>query len=234
MTRLVGVKVCAYLNTCPLSSVLEGVIYAADNGADVMNLSLGGGFSKAGNGQFVGLINSVFTYAGSKGTTIVVAAGNDTTDIDHNGNTYSTYCDNPAVICVAATGPTGAAGVNGPWANIDAPTAYTNFGRSAIDIAAPGGTNAAPVWAACTQTSAYLALAACAGGPTFTVGATGTSMASPHVAGAAALLVAQIGRNPAQVRARLLQSADDLGQSGTDPYYGKGRLNIARALGVTP
>src|SRR5439155_891156 len=55
------------------------------------------------------------------------------------------------------------------------------------------------------------------------------------VAGLAALLVAQLGHgNPGLIRARILESADDLGEPGTDPYYGKGRINIARALGVLP
>ena len=63
----------------------------------------------------------------------------------------------------------------------------------------------------------------------------GTSFAAPHVTGLAALLVAQLGHgDPALIRARILQSADDLGAPGTDPYYGKGRINIARALGVLP
>jgi len=59
-------------------------------------------------------------------------------------------------------------------------------------------------------------------------------MASPHVAGTAALLVQQLGRNPGAIRARLQQSADDLGAPGTDPYYGTGRLNVARAVGAIP
>jgi len=63
----------------------------------------------------------------------------------------------------------------------------------------------------------------------------GTSFAAPHVAGLAALLVAQLGHgNPALIRARILQSADDVGEPGTDPFYGKGRINVARALGVVP
>jgi len=61
----------------------------------------------------------------------------------------------------------------------------------------------------------------------------GTSFAAPHVAGLAALLVAQLGHgNPALIRARILQSVDDLGEPGVDPYYGKGRVNVARALGL--
>ncbi|HXE84636.1 MAG TPA: S8 family serine peptidase, partial [Gemmatimonadales bacterium] len=69
----------------------------------------------------------------------------------------------------------------------------------------------------------------------FLVRGAGTSFSSPHVAGAAAQIVAQIGHGqPAAVRAALQNSADDLGQPGTDPFYGKGRLNVARALGVIP
>src|SRR5438132_6619081 len=56
-TKLVAVKVCGYINECPFSSILNGVIYAANNGADVINMSLGGPFTKAGNGRFVGLLD---------------------------------------------------------------------------------------------------------------------------------------------------------------------------------
>src|SRR2546427_2065685 len=75
-TTLVAVKVCGYINVCPFSSILIGVIYAAQNGADVVNMSLGGGFPKAGNGRFVGLLQKVFNFASSQGVTIVVSAGN--------------------------------------------------------------------------------------------------------------------------------------------------------------
>ena len=230
-TTLVAVKVCAYLNTCPFSAILGGILYAADQGADVVNMSLGGGFSKAGNGRLVGLINKTFNYARSRGVTIVVAAGNAAADLDHNGNTYSTYCDNPAVICVSATGPTAQAGTNGPWTDIDAPAYYTNFGRSGVDVAAPGGNNTTFVYAACSRTS--LIIPVCQTG-NYVVGVQGTSMSAPHVSGAVALLVPILGRNPAAIRARILQTADDLGQSGTDPFYGKGRLNVARAVGAIP
>src|SRR5256885_982657 len=229
-TTLVAVKVCAYINACPFSSVLGGVIYAADHGADVINLSLGGAFSKAGNGRFVGLINKVFNYARSRGVTVVVAAGNEATDLNHDGNTYETYCSAPAVICVSATGPTAQASDFGPWTDVDAPGFYTNFGRSAIDVAAPGGNNDSFVWGACTQTSRIPALADCSQAPFFVVGADGTSLAAPHVSGAAALLVSVFGRHPSQVKARLQQSADAVAGNGTSPFYGKGRLNVGRAV----
>src|SRR5207247_631236 len=170
-TKLVAVKVCGYINECPFSSILNGVIYAANNGADVINMSLGGPFTKAGNGRFVGLLDKVFNYARSKGVTIVVSAGNDTTDLDHDGNSYQTFCNTPSVICVAATGPTSDA----------------------------NATNS-----------------------------------TPHVAGTAALLVSILGRNPSQIKARIQQSADNLAGNGTSPFYGKGRLNVARAVGAIP
>ena len=245
-TKLVAVKVCGYINACPFSSILDGVTYAADNGADVINMSLGGAFTKAGNGRFVGLINKVFNFARSKGVTVVVSAGNSATDLDHDGNTYWTFCNTPSVICVAATGPTSDANAitrNGPWTNVDAPAFYTNFGRSVISVAAPGGnssfgppltppaTRNVFVWAACSQTSLLIN---CAPSPFFIVGLQGTSMAAPHVAGTAALLVSILGRNPGQIKARLQQSADNVAGNGTTPFYGKGRLNVARAVGAIP
>lgn len=55
-------------------------------------------------------------------------------------------------------------------------------------------------------------------------------MAAPHVSGLAALLVSQGVDKPSQIKARILQSADDLGENGTDKFYGKGRINVANAL----
>jgi lantibiotic leader peptide-processing serine protease len=249
MTTLVAVKVCGYINDCPFSSILNGVIYAANSGADVVNMSLGGAFTKAGNGRFVGLLDKVFNFARSKGVTVVVSAGNSAADLDHDGNTYWTFCNTPSVICVAATGPTSdanAATRNGPWTDVDAPSYFTNFGRSAINVAAPGGNSSfgpplpAPatrdvfVWAACSQTSRLTQLLGCSAAPFFIVGAQGTSMAAPHVAGTAALLVSIVGRNPARIKARIQQSADNVAGNGTTPFYGKGRLNVARAVGAIP
>jgi subtilisin family serine protease len=228
-TTLLAVKVCAYINTCPTSAVLAGVIYATDHGADVLNLSLGSGFGKPGNGRFLALINTVFNYARSKGVTIVVAAGNSALDLDHLPAAYVTYCATPATVCVSATGPTAQASVDGPWTDTDASADYTNFGRSAISLAAPGGNGSSFVWAVCSRTS--LVVPICQTG-NFIIGAQGTSMASPHVAGTAALLVERLGRNPGAIKTRLQQTADDLGQPGVDPQYGKGRLNVARAVGA--
>jgi len=195
----------------------------------VINMSLGGSFAKAGNGAYVGFLNRLFNEANREGVTVVVSAGNSAIDLDHDGNGYKTYCTTPGTICVSATGPTSRATINGPWAEIDAPATYTNYGRSSIDIAAPGGNTGGPVYAACSRFS--LVVPVCQTG-NYILGLSGTSMASPHAAGLAALLVEDYGRRPGRIQTRMQQTADDLGARGTDPFYGKGRINVARALGV--
>lgn len=234
-TTLMGVKVCGVIQGgCPGSAVFSGLLHAADNGADVINMSLGGRFDKsdlaqAGFGSYVGYLNRLFNYVRRQGVTVVVSAGNDAFDLDHDGDGYKTYCDTPGVVCVSATGPTARASVNGPWQNVDAPAVYTNYGRSAITVAAPGGNSGAGVAAACSQTS--LTIPICQTGNYF-ITISGTSMAAPHVSGLAALLVEDLGKSPSRVANQLMRSADDLGPRGTDPYYGKGRINVARALGL--
>ena len=167
-------------------------------------------------------------------------------DLDHNKGFYNTYCDAPTVICVSATGPVSAGPAStGPFPNVDDAAIYTNFGRSAIDVAGPGGNyavnangalvSAAFVYALCPRlTAAFYDTAAKVSKPVGPCGAwgfLGTSQASPHVAGLAALLVPQLGRNPGAIRERIMETADKI-TGGTSPFYGKGRINVARGVGA--
>jgi subtilisin family serine protease len=225
---LIAVKVLNRFGSGSTSGVLAGIRYAADVGADVINMSLGSAFLKSANPGFISILNRATNYAHSKGTTIVVAAGNSAWDLDHNADGYAAYCNTSNVICVSATGPTSEGGVDGPWTNIDAFAYYSNFGNSAINVAAPGGNNATAVWAACNRFSLIYPIC---GTGIYILGLQGTSMASPHVAGLAALLAEQYGKNPAKIKAAIEKGAIDLGKPGNDPFYGKGRIDVPNSIG---
>jgi len=228
---LMGVKVCSWQGGCPGSAIFQGIMHAVENGADVINMSLGGYAQKREYPGFVSAINRLLNYARSRGVTMVVSAGNEGVDLDHIGDWYATYCDAPNVICVSATGPTARLSA-AEWENVDAPAFYTNYGRSAIDVAAPGGNSAASAnWVPGPCSTSSLEFPPCQAAY-YVLSAAGTSQAAPHVAGLAALMVEDFGRNPGRIKAAIQQSADDLGQPGTDPWYGKGRINVATAVGA--
>jgi subtilisin family serine protease len=241
-TTLVAIKVLGATGSSQGSSVLDGIMYAASPlgpdgaGVDVINMSLGGTFDKRDEPGYVAVINRAINYAHDRGVTVVVSAGNSGADLDHDKNGYKAYCSSPNVICVSATGPTAQTSVNGPYTNVDAVAGYSNYGRSAINVAAPGGygtltAGVSFVYEACSHFSLVPGLGVCGTG-TFVLGVQGTSQAAPHVSGLAALLVEQYGRNPDAIKSAIQSGADDLGPRGTDPGYGKGRINVAGSLGL--
>jgi subtilisin family serine protease len=229
-TTLMGVKVLNRFGSGDFDALLNGVLWAADHDADVINMSIQAFGGKNASGRFIGYVNRVFNYAYRNGVVVVTIAGNQNRDLDHDGNNWQGLCTIPNVICVSATGPLSSAGPEGPWFDVDERAFYSNYGRSAVSVAAPGGTVPGLVWGSCSTTS--LVVPVCR--TEFrAVPAGGTSQAAPHVAALAALVIEDLGKNnPAQVRAAIERGADDLGPQGTDPVYGKGRINIPKTLGL--
>jgi subtilisin family serine protease len=240
--------------------VVEGIVYAADHGADVINMSLGGELAKHGYLDDMGTadpsddvwvtakevqeqknaVQRAAAYANKQGATVIASAGNDASDGDHTADVFHLPSDAPSVLSIAATAPIG-------WAKapqttfLDNPASYTNFGQSVIDFAAPGGDAAYPGNENCTVGGLtrpcwvfdlVFSPGAAVGSQMVYFWAGGTSMAAPHATGVAAIIIGKNGgsMSPAHVEAALRASADDLGKPGNDDFYGAGRVNAANAV----
>lgn len=205
---LMAVRVLDANGSGTYADVASGIRWAADHGAKVINLSLGGEAESS-------TLKEAVAYAYEKGATVVAACGNDNKATCLYPAVYDDY-----VIAVGAT----------QYDETKAP--YSNYGLS-LDLVAPGGNlnidqNGDGYGDGVLQ-------------QTFTKKRTkinwgyyfyqGTSMAAPHVSGAAALLISA-GRAsaPDGVRTILQQTAEDKGTPGRDDIYGWGLVDAAAAL----
>ena len=196
--KILPVKIMTREGSGDTADLTSGIIWAANHGATVINMSVGGFPSS----QYV---QDAINYAWNKGAVLVAAAGN-------NGRQERFF---PAsfgnVISVSATQ------VNDEFAH------WSSYGDK-VDLSAPGASVQTTNCTVCTYADhdswgdhTYIS---------------GTSFATPNVAGVVALIR---GRNPgwtpSQVVGRLQSTVDDLGYAGTDIRYGRGRVNAFRALG---
>ncbi|MDE3840682.1 peptidase S8 [Bacillus methanolicus] len=167
--------------------IAKGIIWAADHGADVINLSLG-------NYQPSSLMKEAVKYAYEKNAVIISAAGND------NSSQPSFPAAYPEVLGVSAVSYTGQ---RAPFSN------YGDY----IDVSAPGVQIPSTYF-----NQQYAALS-------------GTSMASPHVAGLAGLI---LSANPELTNKEVMDiiknTAYDLGSPGKDIDFGSGLIDVKKAL----
>lgn len=220
---LIAIKVLNSTGSGTFGDLIAGVMWAANVHANVANLSLGALFPKNGLGTLIGALNKAVNYANGHGVLVVSAAGNDFADLQHDGNFTSVPCESGSGICVSATNPA------------DQLAFYSNYGVSAINVAAPGGDVSAPplsfVLSPCSSRSVDPGLAWCKSrnGYLFVIG---TSQAAPHVSGLAALLDSQYGGmlTPAQLQTKIQQCSDDIGKDGADPFFGQGRINAFKTV----
>lgn len=184
------------------ADIADAIRFAADEGANVINMSLGGGPRSA-------VMESAVAYARKKGVVVVCAAGNGGQGRVEYPAAYK------GAFAVSAVGP-------------DRELAfYSSWGKE-LAIAAPGGDmKKGGAEAGILQntilpsrpdaTNVYLAFQ-------------GTSMATPHVAGAAALIMSAGVTDATKVEAILRSTADKVGTSEWTERYGAGILNVGRAV----
>lgn len=196
--KLMPLKVLSKQGGGTISDIAEAIKFAADNGADVINLSLGG----AGESH---LMKEAIDYAYNKNVVVIAAAGNA------NQNSAGYPARYPRVVGVAASDATRA----------KAP--YSNFGAG-VDISAPGGNTKSGEAGGILQHT----LNPQDGRPAFAA-FQGTSMASPHVAGVAALIKAVGIEEPDDVIRFLKESARPV-QDDTLNHFGAGHLDAASAV----
>ncbi|MBB2901008.1 subtilisin family serine protease [Kineococcus radiotolerans] len=186
--------------------IIDAIKRAADDGVDVVNLSLVMG--PASNTLTAGVVQTAVDYARAKGVVVVAAAGNygAPCGIGQNPDT----CGNPVMLPASLPGVIGVS-------SIDPAAALSPFSEhgAQIDVAAPGS----------QIVSTYI------GSTTAYATMQGTSMAAPHVAAVAATVKAvSKGFTPDQVEAILESSAEDLGTTGRDDRFGAGLVRSDTAV----
>jgi len=201
--RLLPVRVLDATGSGSIANVVRGVDYAVREGADVINLSLGGSVPAflSSSPEFDAAIDRAL----DAGRVVIAAAGNDGLPA----------CSQPSgqgrLLCVGSVDENRNRSL------------FSNFSGNteALGIMAPGGSSFGGADILSTaNTGDYVELA-------------GTSQATPHVAGVAALLVEKGVRGQAAVQ-RMLATASDAGLGGPDFEYGAGIVNARAAVTGLP
>jgi serine protease len=197
---ILPVKIMNSNGTGSTSNLTSGIVWAANNGATIINMSVGGfPYSKA--------VEDAVNYAWGKGAVLIGAAGNNNRREDFYPASYAN------VVSVSAT-------------QVDDEFSHWSSYGPKVEVSAPGSSI---LTTNCTATSC----------PNRGWGShthiSGTSFATPNVAGVVALIMAQYpSYTPSQVVSRLYSTVDDLGYPGRDERYGRGRVNAFRAVGGSP
>ena len=235
---LVPVKVCDIPGYCYASAVVGGLTYAGDAQLDVINMSFFVDddifnestelkcMSDPVQRAFRQSVDRAMRYAIKQGVTPVAALGNSDLDLSQAAEPAGDDCD---VVPAETAGVVGTMALGPQSEKAD----YSSYGHGAVDVGAPGGTS---MTGDCTQTILSTL-------PASTYGCiSGTSMASPHTAGVAALVVSQLGKlgndgdvksSPSAVASRIMDSAIDIGITGYDECFGHGRIDALRAVQKT-
>lgn len=195
--KLMTAKVFAAGGGATLAAIFDGMAWCTGNNADVINMSLGGTINKPFSAGTQGVRDEYVRQiqaARANGTVVVVAAGNDNKVIDAS-QAYEVWpAQLEGTVTVGATQPINTTFpfvTPAPSAGYDGRAGYSQFGDD-VDIWAPGGAAfinrvQSNIISVCSSARAD---GVCVGGKLY-AGQSGTSMASPHVAGVAALIISR-------------------------------------------
>ncbi len=216
---IMPVKVLNYQGSGSASALANGLYFAADNGADVVNMSLS--WSPGYNPGST--VANAIAYAYNAGVVLVAAAGNAGVSTVSYPAAYS------QVIAVGAV-------------RYDQTLSYYSQYGSALEVVAPGGDvtidqNGDGYIDGVLQMTfpGYQNASNRANPSSFSwYFFQGTSMASPHVAGVVALMIANGASGVEAIRSQLQSTATDLGAGGWDSTYGWGLVNASDALDTAP
>lgn len=232
--KIAMVKVLNDFGSGTTIDVIEGIMWAANNpNIDVLNMSIGfaldwktfdkklTNFLKAE----INMINDAVNYANRMGKLSVVSAGNSGVDPVRT-QFIALPANSPKSLSVSALGPKG--WIFDPSTDLDELSSYSNYGPI-VDVAGSGGD-----FTLYPNDGWFFDMVlSCGHGPSgygyyF---AAGTSMSAPQVTGVAALILGKYPNlTPNQLKAKIYQSADDLGKKGRDDTYGHGRVNAYNAV----
>ena len=233
--ELVSVKVCDASGYCYATGVVNGITYAGRQRLDVINMSFfvdDDEFQESTEFKctsdpvqrtFRLAVYRAIKYARGRGVSPVAALGNSDENLNNPTGVDNSDCK---VIPAETRGVIGVASLGAQSEK----AGYSNWGFGPTDVAAPGGNGTT---GDCTTTILSTL-------PSGTYGCIqGTSMASPHAAGLAALIVSQYGTrrangemkmSPTRVERIMEATTVDIGATGYDKCFGNGRINAHRAV----
>ena len=231
--ELIAVKVLSDAGSGSFVDVIAGIYHAASVDADVINMSLGVIIPRTsdprGVSQLDVAVSQAVAYAYQQGTTVIVSGGNAATDLDGDADNVRFMSTARHSIEISALTTLNWAG--DPENASLVPASYTNYGTSGITFSAPGGSGDYPGNEFCQVSNRVLPcwvfdLVYSTGNGGWYWSA-GTSMAAPHAAGVAALIISENGgdMHPAQVESEMRRRAVEGGKPGRDDFFGHGVTN---------